>query len=53
MVVEGNELSLEISEVEPDRKSIKAVSNLLFDILFKKEDDEKIVEKKEEHMMFQ
>jgi hypothetical protein len=40
MVVDGNEVALEISEVEPDRKSIKTVSNLLFDILFEKEDDE-------------
>lgn len=40
MVFDGNEVSLEISEVEADRKSIKTVSNLLFDILFEKEDAE-------------
>jgi len=34
-------VALEILEVESDRKSIKTVSNLLFDILFEKEDNEK------------
>ncbi|TMS40428.1 MAG: hypothetical protein FGO69_10945 [Methanobacterium sp.] len=55
MIIEGNEVSLEISEVEANRKSIKTVSNLLFDILFEKEDDEEVVMEKEEeqHMMFQ
>jgi hypothetical protein len=41
MVVDGNDVALEILEVESDRKSIKTVSNLLFDILFEKEDNEK------------